>query len=423
MILPLLLLGCAQAPQDDRIDRLEAELAALRLEMARERAAERAEREAQVAAMSAALDDAKRESDVSAALDRFSFGGYGELHYNNPEGSGGSQADIHRWVFYLGYRFSDSIQLHSETEFEHGYVEDGNGELVVEQLYLDFAVGAATHIQAGRMLAPLGIVNQHHEPPSFNGVERPLMETLVLPSTWYLDGVGVVGEFNPALRYQAFLTGSLDGTGFSSDQGIRGGRQQERPGLNEPALSGRLDFYPLESAHGGMAGQELRLGLAGFFGGLNNGNQGNDPGVNGEISILSADAQWSIGRLDLRGVGAFEWIDNADELSAATGETIASQISGWYLEAAWHWMPERWKTGPRGWSDAIAFVRYDDVDTQRQTPLGLPSDPAGDRNQWTVGVGLFPLSNLVIKADYQINDDDSSSSPANQFNLGLGWSF
>jgi len=420
-MLPLLLaLASFQAPQDDRLARLEAELAALRLELNDLRASERAEREAQVAALSAALAEAQREIQSAGPRDRFSFGGYGEFHYNDLEGHGGAKADIHRWVFYLGYRFSDSIQLHSETELEHGYVDDGDGELSIEQLYTDFAVGGDTHVHVGRVLAPLGIVNQRHEPPTFNGVERPAVETVVLPSTWSLDGVGMLAELTPSLRYQVFLSSSLDGTGFSELNGIRGGREKEQPSYNEPALSGRLDFFPLQQD---SAQQELRLGLSGFFGGLDNGNQGNDPGVDGELSILSADAEWSIGRLDLRGVGALEWIDGAADLSAATGETIASKISGWYLEAAWHWMPEIWKSGPRGWSDAVAFVRYDDIDTQKDTPSGLPSNPSGDRNEWTVGVGLYPLPNLVFKADYQFREDESSSDPRNQFNMGLGWSF
>ncbi|MEO6709140.1 MAG: hypothetical protein ABI054_04475, partial [Planctomycetota bacterium] len=92
------------------------------------------------------------------------------------------------------------------------------------------------------------------------------------------------------------------------------------------------------------------------------------------------------------------------------------------LEAAWHWLPECWKSGEHGWVDAIAFARYDDIDTQRDVPSGFSADPHGDRDEWTLGIGLYPLENLVLKADYQIRNDEATGSPQNQFNLGIGWS-
>ncbi len=418
-----LLLSMCQEPQDERLVRQEAELAALRQELSLSIAAERKAREEQVAQLLLLLEESRPQEPAVGAKKRLRWGGYGEMHLNAPEGSGGAQFDIHRFVLYLGYEFSDSIQLHSEIELEHGFVEDGNGELTIEQVYTDFRLSPATHLLAGRMLAPLGIVNLRHEPTSFNGVERPSVETFVLPSTWYIDGLGINSEFTPALRYQAFLTSSLDGTGFSALNGIRGGRQEERPSANELALSGRLDFFPLDSLSTGPNGQSWRIGLSGFYGGLDNGDQGVDPGVDAELSILSLDTEYSIDRLDLRAVGAFEHISGASDLSTATSESISSQITGWYVEAAWHWLPEVWETGEQGWSDAIAFVRYDDVDTQRDVPSGLAADPEGDRNEWTLGVGLYPLPSLVLKADYQWRDDASDMHPDNQFNLGIGWSF
>ncbi len=422
MPLIFMLLSLCQEPQAEQTARQDAELKSLREELSRSIAAERKAREDEVAKLLLLLEESRQKEPAAAAAQRFHWGGYGEQHFNLPEG-GGAQFDIHRFVFYFGYDFSDSIQLHSEFELEHGFVEDDNGELAIEQLYTDFRLAPSTHLWVGRVLAPLGIVNLRHEPPSFNGVERPSVETLVLPSTWYVDGLGISSEFTPALRYQAFLTSSMDGTGFSALEGIRGGRQEERPSANELGLSGRLDFYPLDSLATDTREQSWRIGLSGFYGGLDNGDEGVDPGVDAELSILSLDTEYSIDRLDLRAVGALEHIDGAAELSSATGESISSVITGWYVEAAWHWLPEAWKTGKHGWSDAIAFARYDDIDTQADVPNGLTADPRGDRNEWTLGIGLYPLPNLVLKADYQWRDSESDTQPHNQFNLGIGWSF
>ena len=180
MFTPLLIASLLQDPANDRLTRLEAELAALRQELAAARAEDRARADERVAALLEELERLRAAKD-SGAEERLTWGGYGEVHYNDREGQGGRKIDIHRFVVYLGYRFSEDVTLHSETELEHGFVEDGNGEIAVEQLYLDFRVGAATHVEAGRMLAPLGIVNQRHEPPTFNGVERPSVERAQRP--------------------------------------------------------------------------------------------------------------------------------------------------------------------------------------------------------------------------------------------------
>jgi len=412
----------AAPAQDARLVRLEAELAALRQELSTARAEDTARHDEQVAALTAEIEQLRSGAGSAAAADRLRLGGYGEIHYNDRDGAGGSQIDLHRFVVYLGYRLSDDIQLHSETELEHAYVEDGNGELAIEQLFLDFRVAPATHVEVGRMLAPLGIVNQRHEPPTFNGVERPSVETVVLPTTWSMDGVGLAGELSPAVRYRLMITSSLDGSEFSALNGIRGGRQKERPSMNEPAFSGRIDFFPQAGGEGSDGDSFLRLGVSGFYGGLDNGNQGNDPGVNGDLWIASADAEFSLGRLDLRGVAAWEGISGASDLSGATGESISSAITGWYLEAAWHCLPDSWSGDGRGLHDAVVFARYDDIDTQRNVPSGFTRDPAGDRSEWTLGVGLYPLANLALKADYQIRDDEASKRPASQLNLGVGWS-
>ncbi len=421
MFAGLLLFCLCQEPAPERLTRIETELGLLRRELAASRSADRAQFEAQIAALAKDLEDARRAS--AGAGKGLDFGGYGEQHFSDLNGHGGAQVDISRFVLYMGYRFSEEVQLHSELEIEHGFVEDNNGEISVEQLYIDFRISPTTHIQVGRVLAPLGIVNMRHEPPSFNGVQRPSMETFVLPSTWFVDGAGIVGEFTPSLRYQTFLSTSMDGTGFTAVEGIREGRQEAHPSAHQPALSGRLDFYPLDTSSADASTQSLRLGLSGFYGGLDNSNQGNDPGLDAELGIAAIDAEYSIDRLDLRSVAAFEKIQGARELSTATGESISSEISGCYLEAAWHWLPQSWKNGKHGWADARIFARYDDIDTQRDVPDGLTADPRGNRTEWTLGIGLYPLANLALKADYQIRDDGSTTDPRNQFNLGIGWSF
>ena len=59
------------------------------------------------------------------------LGGYGELHFNNLEnrkdGSNKDEIDFHRFVLFIGHRFSESIRFYSEVEIEHAFIEDNTG--------------------------------------------------------------------------------------------------------------------------------------------------------------------------------------------------------------------------------------------------------------------------------------------------------
>lgn len=357
--------------------------------------------------------------DTGSWVNRFTLGGYGDVHANFGESKSADQFDIHRLVIYLGYDFNDWIKFRSETEIEHAFVSDGSGgHLGLEQAYVEFLLSDALNVRAGRILTPLGIVNSKHEPPSFNGVERPSFAKYVIPTTWSSDGVGIFGSLTPSLKYEAYVVGGLDGSEFDAVNGIRNGRIKERPSLHEPAFTGRLDYYPfaeLVVPHR----QTLRCGVSTYVGGLDNGNRGRNPDINGDIQIYSADFEYTVSKFDLRGVVAHETIDGARDI----GNGAASEIFGWYVETGYHLWPDDWKEGKLAKSDAVVFVRYDDFDTQYRMPSGVASDPAGDRNEWTMGVNFYLTPSFVVKADYKIRDDESGEDLDDLFNVGIGWQF
>jgi len=428
---PAVAYGDAAGASDKKIEELERalrELAEQVRQLKEERAAERAavlENQETINSLTSQVDELGEfwVLDSESWVNKFTLGGYGEMHANFGEGKSPDQFDIHRLVIFLGYDFNDWIKFRSETEIEHAFVsKDTGGELLFEQAYLDFLLSDHVNVRVGRVLTPLGIVNQKHEPPSFNGVERPSFAKNIIPSTWSSDGIGVFGSIMPGLTYEAYVVNGLEGDEFSSTSGIRGGRNSERPSLHEPAFTGRLDYFPFATREVAY-GQALRLGVSTYIGGLDNGNEGKNPGVDGDIAVYSADFEYTISKFDFRGVVAYEEIGGARDFSAATGETIASDIFGWYLEGAYHIWPDTWKKGKLKRSDAVFFVRYDDFDTQYKVPSGLPKDPAGDRNEWTFGVNFYLLPNLVVKADYQIRDDDTTTDLDDLFNLGVGWQF
>ena len=156
-----------------------------------------------------------------------------------------------------------------------------------------------------------------------------------------------------------------------------------------------------------------------FYGGLNNGSNGNNPDIDADLRIFSADFEYSYMDFDFSGVVAHEKIDGA----LTIGNGTASEIFGWYLEAGYHFWPDRFKNGLLSRSDAVFFVRYDDYDTQYKMPAGIAANPEGDRTDVTIGLNFYPVPNFVIKADYQIRDDKSDIKPDDLFNIGIGFQF
>jgi len=348
---------------------------------------------------------------LSDTLGKMKFGGYGEVHGNFTESSESDKVDFHRLVLYLGYDFADWIKLHTETELEHAFVNDGDGEISLEQAYVDFLLSDKFNIRAGRLLTPVGIINQHHEPTLFNGVERPNFSKYIIPTTWSSDGVGLFGSINPSLSYEAYVVAGLNGDGFSSS-GIRGGRIKSEQSLNEVAFTGRLDYRP-------FADQDLRLGVSGYFGGLDNKDGGGGTGKDGKIALTSADFEYSVSKFDFRGVIANTNVDGARDF----GGGVAEEMFGWYLEGAYHIWPDKWKTGKLKKSDAIVFIRYEEYDTQHKMPSGIAKDKSKDIDELTFGVNFYLTPNFVVKADYQFRDDASGSGRDDLFNVGLGWTF
>ena len=201
--------------------------------------------------------------------------------------------------------------------------------------------------------------------------------------------MGVFGSISESLQYQAYLVAGLDGSQFNALDGIRPGRIKERPSLNEPAVTGRLDFFPF--IHGGPE-QLLRMGVSAYAGGLDNGNKGKNPGIDGDIKIFSADFEYTVSRFDFRGAYALEEIRGAGEIGNGTAE----KIRGWVLEGAFHVLPESWRTGKLAAADAAVFLRWDVYNTQYKMPEGVAADPAGDRQALTAGLTFFPAATITV---------------------------
>jgi hypothetical protein len=144
-----------------------------------------------------------------------SFGGYGEMHYENNAGAG--KIDFHRYVLFVNHEFNDILSFNSEFELEHSIAgESKNGEIELEQAYLEhnWKQFDAENITAkyGVFLIPCGIINEIHEPNTFYGVERNEVEKEVCANTRWEGGVQlthIIPKHDLTIRRRSFAFDSL----------------------------------------------------------------------------------------------------------------------------------------------------------------------------------------------------------------------
>src|SRR5207244_3749257 len=93
--------------------------------------------------------------------------------------------NLARFVVYLAHSFDERLAFRSELEVEDAKIEGGQagGEVSLEQAYLDYRLGDWITLRTGLVLPPVGIINETHEPSTFNGVERPGFDHDVIPTT------------------------------------------------------------------------------------------------------------------------------------------------------------------------------------------------------------------------------------------------
>jgi len=405
----------AEPTLEEKFQILQNELDALKAQMAK--MAKSAPAPAAANSSPAVADSSSSSSNLGPAT---TIGGYGELNYNHYNNNGkNSEADLRRFVLFFGHRFNDNLRFVSELELEHGVTSrDDAGEVEIEQAYLDYRFNDAVNVKAGLFLIPLGLLNETHEPPTYYGVERNGVETLIIPSTWREGGIGVHGEVAPGLRYDVGIT-----TGFNSGkmddpaEGFRSGHQEmTQSRAHDLSMYAALNYRGLP---GLLVGGGIFSGNTGQNGFVDRTTPQNSlAGVNARLTLWDVHAKYNVGRLDLQALYAKGTLGDANAVSAeavAQGHdgAIPKSIYGWYGQAAYH----VWQ---RGDYDLAPFIRYEKYNTQQKVADGFTADPLNDERVITAGVNFRLHPQVVVKADVQKYKADSSKD---RINLGGGYMF
>jgi hypothetical protein len=334
-----------------------------------------------------AVEDAATTTGSGTLLsDRTSIGGYGEMHYNNLDSK--KEIDFHRFVLFFGHEFTDHIRMFSELELEHSVSGDGqNGELELEQAYIEFDINENHRAKGGLFLLPVGILNETHEPPTFYGVERNPVEKNIIPTTWWAGGAAANGEITPGWSYDIAIHEGLK-TSAADSYKVRNGRQKTSEAVAEDlAGTGRLKWT-------GIPGVEV-AGTIQYQSDITQGES-----MAGHAWLYEAHADIRRGPFGLRALYAM-W-----DLDGDGPESIgADEQKGFYIEPSYRF------------NDKFGiFARYNQWDNA----AGDSTD--SEEKQYDFGVNYWPHPDVVLKADVQQQDNDGKKND-NGFNLGIGFQY
>ncbi|MDX2464885.1 MAG: porin, partial [Porticoccus sp.] len=199
--------------------------------------------------------------------EKTTIGGYGEMHYNNLTSDNSSESkeefDLHRFVVFFGHQFNDDLRLFSELEVEHNVAGDGkNGEVEIEQAYIEWDYAENHRAKAGVFLIPVGIINETHEPETFYGVERNPIEKDIIPATWWEGGAMFSGEIAEGFSYDAGIHSGLFINPDPDPSKANDGKSKIRDGRQKVSEAEGDDLaYTARIKYTGMPGLELAATL------------------------------------------------------------------------------------------------------------------------------------------------------------------
>jgi hypothetical protein len=355
-------------------------------------------------------------------------GGYGEVHYNQPLNSDtryNGALDVHRMVMLFGYNFNEKTQFITELEFEHVK------EIYVEQAFLQHKINSYLNFRGGLLLIPMGIINEYHEPTTFNGVERPTIDKTITPTTWREIGFGITGNILPAtIKYQVYVLNGFNGYNgdakLNGKNGLRSGRQKGAESyIGSPNLSAKVEYY-------GVRG--LNLGASGYFGKtqstLYNGIDKDDDAAIAAadssvvgISMIGLDARYNLKGLQLKGQFYYAGLSNSEQYNAFTASDdklndLGSSMIGYYAEAAYDVLRSADTE-----KQLFPFILYEFLNTHNSVESNISQNPKYEKTIITTGLTLVLTNGAVVKTDFQFSKDESADKFSKVFNAGIGVMF
>lgn len=327
------------------------------------------------------------------------FGGYYSMEFRQPFSGEGSRLDLHHLILQTAAHLHKDVFFNTEIEFEHGGLINtlsNDGQMEIEQAWVDYAPSEALGVRAGVVLIPFGVVNVLHDADIRETTTRPLMAQAILPTTWFEPGFGLHGLAFPnddwQITYEGYVTQGLTDA-LSPQLGMRTARPSlSRDNNGNKAVTGRVGLSP-------WIGCEV--GLSGYYGAY-------DPAGVQHLSVLGSDLTYTAGPFELLGEYARVGTAGGTSLGAGVPLAIPTGMDGYYLEGRWRFFPEALHQTLLGHAGGFtnptftALARYGRADTNHA------AWDASDRTEALVGLNYRPFQTLAVKLEYQRVDEPAT---------------
>lgn len=324
--------------------------------------------------------------------------GYADVGYTDTESTDGS-FNVGRFAPIFHYQYRDLVMLESELEFE--VAEDGETDVALEYLTVDWFLNDYMTLVAGRFLSPIGQFRQNFHPSWINKLPSA-------PMGFMHDGAAPVSDVGLQLRGGLPAgTGKLNyalyvsnGPELVSEDGEVEGIMAE--GFNtdadgEKTFGGRLGYLPIPSLEVGLSAATGKATVTSV------------EGVDNSEAAVAADLANETARdYDVFGADlAYRWKKSLDVrgeyVQTKIGDAVGSASEGgewttWYLQGAWKFASSNFE----------AVVRYGEFDSPHA---------AQDREQWALGLNYWLASNAVAKVAYEMNDNPNAGLDADNRTL------
>lgn len=364
--------------------------------------------------------------------------GYGQASYQNNFQYKDATVNLDRVVLFVGHQFNSKIAFFSELEIEDAKVTGGKpqGEIGMEQAYLKFSLNPRQYFVAGLFIPRIGILNENHLPTNFNGVERPLVETLIIPSTWRELGIGFYGQMSSLpIAYSIGVMNGLNASQFTHGTGIGDGK-----GEGQRASGNNLSATAAVKAFVG----DFQIQVSGYAGGTISASKytadslGISSGmVAAPIYLGEADVQYAVGGFTAKILGTYISYPDAADINRAYANNTPSAMYGAYAEVGYNFFQgiEKLRNKNR---QLIGFVRYEKLDMNSSIPENAIYDGTLKQSHLLAGFNYMPIPNICIKADVRLTSTGEFNKALvvnpppvmrdypqhNQFlNIGIGYSF
>jgi hypothetical protein len=345
-----------------------------------------------------------------------SIGGYveGNTNWFVEDGVGeGFSMELRRFNVFLFSQISQRVRFLSELEFEHG-----TEEIALETALVDVQIRPELVLRGGILLPPLGFLNQNHDSPRWDFVDRPLVTTEIIPSTLSEVGFGAFGKVARGgllFSYDAYVTNGL-GAGVVGNQAgrtsIPAGKSEElfaEDNNGSPALSGRVAVRHVELGEVGLS----------YYGGYYNSfrAEGEEVDERRWLGIAALDVGGAVGPADVRAEIAYASIDVPPGLTDLFGDT---QWGG-HLDVL---LPV-WRPRFLGYTEAVltAGLRLERVDYNVGTFSSTGLDIGDEVTAIVPGISLRPTPGTVFRLNYRYHwiHDLQGNAPARMAGLQVGF--